>query len=205
MPLVEKEGWNPHFKSKFANLTSVLEICKEYLNKHGISILQPHGVNEHGPYVETILLHDSGEYIASRTPITAAKNDPQATGSAITYARRYGCQSIVGLAAEDDDAEAAQGRHIEEKKSLATPAHTIGKAINPASHSPGSYQKSGKKITEKQVGRMMAIAKSSGLGIAETINMIYEYGYKNPDEILMSDYEAICNKIQSRKEDEIPF
>lgn len=61
--------------------------------------------------VETILLHTSGEFISSETRVEVAKvNDPQALGSAITYARRYGLQSLVALPAEDDDGEGAMGR-----------------------------------------------------------------------------------------------
>ena len=104
---VKKTAANPFFKSKFADLTSVIDAVKDSLNKHEITVLQPH--NEQ--VVETILVHSSGEFIGSKTPIVCAKqNDPQALGSAISYARRYGLQSLVCLPAEDDDAESAMPR-----------------------------------------------------------------------------------------------
>jgi hypothetical protein len=107
-----KGSKNPFFRSNYADLGAVLEACKELLNENGITILQPTGRNEHGTYVETTLLHNSGEFISSVTPVIFAKEgDPQAQGSAITYARRYGLQSLVSLPAEDDDGEKAMSRN----------------------------------------------------------------------------------------------
>lgn len=106
----KKGATNPYFKSKYADLGSVLEACKEPLNENGVVILQPH-VTENSDYVETILLHESGEWISSSTRIVCAKvNDPQALGSAISYARRYGLQSLLSMPAEDSDAEGAMDR-----------------------------------------------------------------------------------------------
>lgn len=102
-----KDSANPFFKSKYADLGSVMEACKKALNDNGISVLQP--VN--GDEVETVLVHESGEWFSSSTKIVCkASNDPQAYGSAITYARRYGLQSMVFIPAEDDDAEGAMVR-----------------------------------------------------------------------------------------------
>lgn len=106
-----KDAKNPFFKSKYADYGAVLEACKDELNTNKITILQPH-INEGGvDFVETILLHESGEYISSQTKIEVSKkNDPQSLGSAITYARRYGLQSLVALPAEDDDGESQYNR-----------------------------------------------------------------------------------------------
>lgn len=101
---VIKEKTNPFFNSKYADLTSVIEACKDKLNAEGIAILQPiDGMN-----VETILIHESGEWFSSLTPIVSKDaNNPQALGSAISYAKRYGLQSMVLLPAEDDDGNVA--------------------------------------------------------------------------------------------------
>jgi len=101
---VIKDSSNPFFKSKYADLSAVIDACKEHLNKEGIAILQPiDGMN-----VETILIHTSGEWFSSSTPIVSKEqNNPQALGSAITYAKRYGLQSMVLLPAEDDDGNKA--------------------------------------------------------------------------------------------------
>ena len=105
-----KDAKNPFFKSNYADYGSVLEVVKGPLNDHGIVVLQPHTQDPNtGSYVETVLIHaDSGEYISSSTPVICAKqNDPQAMGSAITYARRYGLQSLLSIPSEDDDANSA--------------------------------------------------------------------------------------------------
>jgi len=103
---------NPYFKSKYANLNSVMEACKSFLNEFGISVLQPITSDEHGEYVETILLHESGEFLSSRMKLVLTKNDMQASGSAVSYARRYSLQSLVFIGAEDDDGNAAVGNKM---------------------------------------------------------------------------------------------
>lgn len=103
-----KGSVNPYYKSSYADLGAVMEACKEALNENGITVLQPVGSDDLGVYVETVLLHESSEYIADRMRISVkSQNDPQAQGSAITYARRYSLQSMVFIPAEDDDAERA--------------------------------------------------------------------------------------------------
>jgi len=111
----KKGAKNPFFKSNYADYGAVLEACKGPLNNNGITVLQPHSVqlvgDHHVGTVDTILLHESGEFLMSSTEIRCAKqNDPQALGSAITDARRYGLQSFVALPAEDDDGESAMNR-----------------------------------------------------------------------------------------------
>lgn len=108
---VEKGSANPFFKSKYADLNSVLEATIPHFNEAGITVLQPTVVVDNKNYVQTILMHESGEFIASLTEIKVSKvNDPQAEGSGISYARRYGLQSFANLAAVDDDGEAGAGR-----------------------------------------------------------------------------------------------
>lgn len=109
---VKKDAANPFFKSKYASLESVIEAVKDVLNECGIVCLQPHGEDEFGMHVKTLLVHaETGETLEGKTKIVCAKqNDPQALGSAITYARRYGLQSFMLLPAEDDDAEGAMNR-----------------------------------------------------------------------------------------------
>jgi ERF superfamily len=103
-----KDQKNPFFKSTYADLGSVMEACKEALNKNGIAVLQPVGMEGEKTYVETILLHESGEYISDRMIVLLEKATPQGQGSAITYARRYALQSMCFIPAEDDDANQAE-------------------------------------------------------------------------------------------------
>ena len=109
------------------------------LLEEGISVLQPTVSINGKNYVRTLLLHESGESLHCDTEIVVAKqNDPQAQGSGISYARRYGLQSFVNLGSEDDDGERAMGRGkpVETKEErVAAPAEAPKKAAsfrNPA-------------------------------------------------------------------------
>jgi hypothetical protein len=106
-----KDSKNPFFKSKFADLNSIREACMPALNKHGIGVIQPTTVIDGKFYVETTLMHESGEFLSGLYEVVAVKqNDPQALGAAVSYSRRYGLQSLVNIGAEDDDSETAMGR-----------------------------------------------------------------------------------------------
>lgn len=103
-----KDSSNPFFKSKYADLNAIREACMPSLNKHGIVVLQPIVHIEGKNFVKTVLLHESGETFEGLTEIVYSKtNDAQAQGSGITYARRYGLQSIINVGAEDDDGNSA--------------------------------------------------------------------------------------------------
>jgi len=101
---VGKSATNPFFKSKYAPLHEVVALVTPLLAKHRLAVLQPMSVLPDGtPALKTILLHESGEKIEELTPLFLVKNDPQAHGSAVTYARRYGLMSITGMVADEDD------------------------------------------------------------------------------------------------------
>jgi hypothetical protein len=103
-----KGSVNPHFNSKYAKFPDVVDAVKGPLNNHGIVFIQSVDRDEHGTFVETRLQHTSGEWIASYTPVLCKDgNNPQHQGSGITYAKRYGLESICGLPTEDDDGNAA--------------------------------------------------------------------------------------------------
>jgi hypothetical protein len=109
MGRAKKDTKNPHFKSNYADLASVMDACMGPLTKHGIAVFQP-TFDENGErFVKTILAHGpSGASIECRVPLIVGKNDMQAYGSAVTYARRYGLAGMAGVGAEDDDGNAAK-------------------------------------------------------------------------------------------------
>jgi hypothetical protein len=102
-----KGAENPYFKSKYADLAAVRGVIREPLAKHGLAIVQNPATVQGGVEVETILLHSSGQFMSSKLFMPVAKSDAQGIGSAITYARRYSLLSILCLATEDDDGNAA--------------------------------------------------------------------------------------------------
>lgn len=102
---ISKDAKNPFFKSNYASLPHIITEVAEPLEKAGLVIAQ----FPDGDGLTTILIHaDSGEYMmATYTLQVVRQNDPQAQGSALSYARRYGLTSVLNLAISDDDGEAA--------------------------------------------------------------------------------------------------
>ena len=103
-----KNASNPLLKNKYADLASCYEACRKVLPKQGLAVSQICLPCDKGMVrVKTILMHTSGQWIASEYTLEAQGNKgvnaAQAAGSAITYARRYGLSAIVGLVADDDD------------------------------------------------------------------------------------------------------
>lgn len=106
-----KNKANPAFKSKYADLAACLEAVDDALLAHGIAMYQETFLDETGVTVETVFLHESGEAIrAGKLHVPASKQDPQGYGSALSYARRYSLMASCGIAAEDDDGNAASGK-----------------------------------------------------------------------------------------------
>lgn len=103
-----KISTNPHFRSKYADLSVCVEAVIDGLNENGIALIQiPHEC-ESGVTVETLFIHESGETLsAGRLHVPATKQDAQGYGSALTYARRYSLMAACGIAPEDDDGNAA--------------------------------------------------------------------------------------------------
>lgn len=97
---------NPFFKSKYADLSSVIAAVKEPLAKNGLSYVQFPFSKEGSVGVVTRLMHKSGQFMEASFSIPAAKNDAQTYGSLVTYCRRFSLQSILGIPSEDDDGNA---------------------------------------------------------------------------------------------------
>jgi len=105
-----KDAANPFFKSKYADLASVWDACRKALTDNGIAVVQSVGAVENKVRVSTMLVHASGQWFADDLLMTPKEDTPQAIGSCATYGRRYALAAFAGVAPEDDDAEAAQGR-----------------------------------------------------------------------------------------------
>lgn len=102
-----KKSVNPHFKSKYADLAEIVNTARPVLTRHGISLIQIPSYDGQVASVETILLHESGEWLSGISSSPLQKADPQGIGSATTYLRRYAAAAMCFLAQEDDDANSA--------------------------------------------------------------------------------------------------
>ena len=104
-----KDSANPFFKSKYADLASVVEAIRGAFSANGLSYIQTIQPSDRDEVrVETMILHSSGEWISCGVlALPVSKVDAQGYGSALTYARRYSLSAAVGVAPEDDDGNAA--------------------------------------------------------------------------------------------------
>jgi hypothetical protein len=103
-----KSSTNPHFKSRYADLSACVEAVIDSLNNNGIALIQQNQPSPDGVIVETIFLHESGESLnCGQLFVPANKHDAQGFGSALTYARRYSLMAACGIAPEDDDGNTA--------------------------------------------------------------------------------------------------
>jgi hypothetical protein len=103
-----KSATNPHFRSKYADLSACVEAVIDALNNEGLALTQETIPNSDGVAVRTVLLHTSGgRLFLGELFMPAIKHDPQGFGSALTYCRRYSLLAAMGLAPEDDDGNSA--------------------------------------------------------------------------------------------------
>lgn len=139
-----KDSSNPFFKSKYADIESVWEACREALTKNGLSVAQTCGFDPAvGPTLITTLLHSSGQWLEGEQPLMAKNQSPQDLGSAMTYARRYGLAAIVGVVQVDDDAEGAHGRGNASAKAESSQGKKQSETAPPSASAdpsdPGAY------------------------------------------------------------------
>ena len=111
MTFASKTGTNPHFKSGYAPLETVIDAVKNPLNDNGIFYLQKVYLAEGGQCVETEFHGHGGVVKAGRVYVPADKQTPQGYGSALTYAKRYSLITACGLPSEDDDGNSAESNY----------------------------------------------------------------------------------------------
>lgn len=135
---VLKGKTNPAFKSRYADLEACIDAVDEACLSAGIAMYQETFEDSTGVTVETVFLHESGQTLrCGRLHVPASKQDPQGYGSALTYARRYSLLAACGIAAEDDDGNAASGKN---------------------------KQQAGKKMADKDVSAWVAYINESANG-----------------------------------------
>lgn len=106
----DKSGKNPHLKNNYATLGDVMDAIKPAMESNGLMFIQTPVPSDDGKlHLETLIIHNSGEFIGGVLVMPIQKSDPQGYGSALTYARRYHLSSLIGVKQEDDDGNAARG------------------------------------------------------------------------------------------------
>lgn len=122
----KKDSINPHFRSKYADLESVWQGCRDALASNGLSVVQMPAFEDGMCVLYTQLIHSSGEWIRSRSAAPIVKQDAQAVGSAITYLRRYALAAVVGVCPEDDDGNGCSDTPRQNEKKKPEPRQAAG-------------------------------------------------------------------------------
>ena len=163
---VEKSAANPFFKSKYADLASIIESVAPILSKYGLSLVQ--GIEFDGEHdlLTSRLMHSSGEWMESTMRLFLKAGDPQSQGSAVSYARRYQIQALLNLRAVDDDGNHASGK--------SQPQTTRRAAPNPQ---PQVDSETGEidpnAISHAQSGKINALFKQKGFPDEREARLIY--------------------------------
>jgi len=203
------------YKYKYADLADVYSAALPISSKKGLAVVQ--GIsNDH---LQTRLIHTSGQWIEDDGILLPSNLNPQELGSAITYFRRYGSLSALGIAPEEDD-DAASATHgkpqvhpVSQFNSQATaslaadelaflnndrhPADETQEVqpirqVKPNPHSVGSV----KAISEKQAKRLWAIAKQQNMSSDAVLIIVGASGYESVEAIGWKDYEKIVAQIE---------
>ena len=181
-----KDSANPFFKSKYADLASVMDAIRMPFAAAGLSYIQG-GVCDNGTwYMETMLMHSSGQYLTYRYPIICAKqNDPQAFGAATTYSRRFALSAIAGVSQVDDDGNYAH------QSQPAVVKIEVKPEVKPEVKTTDGI------ISEGQRKRLFAISKESLWTQDNVKDYIKSHGFESTKDISTAKYDMICDYIKS--------
>ncbi|MHA4153292.1 ERF family protein [Bacillus cereus] len=165
---IAKDADNPFFKNNYATLDTIIDEIRPILSKHGLSIMQIPSGDGQNVTLKTLLLHESGEWLESdELTMKPVKNDPQAVGSCITYARRYSLAAFLSLnTGEDDD-----GNGATYGKDKPKPKGNSGQASNKTQGNGGNGKASEKqmKMIHVKIAHISALAKTDKHTIEDTL------------------------------------
>ncbi len=222
-----KDAENPYYKSRYADLASVWEAIREPLSKNDLAVIQTTEGEGEAMVLITTLMHSSGEWIRGLLKLTPVektdkegrrlKPDPQSVGSAISYARRYALSAILGVAADDDDGNAASGKDQKPDGHTMAPNSKSGtsqaRPSAPPPQAPAQNKAPVNKsvpvqpfklieggLTEADVMKVMEASKVSGVSREEIMEEVKNV-YKKTSFLSLTPQEGatLVNWINSKK------
>ena len=193
----KKDSEHPFFRAAYADLASVWDACRTQLSSNGLAVIQTVDGSPEVVWVTTTLAHSSGEWIRGTLRMKPVKSDPQGIGSAITYARRYALAAIVGVAPEDDDGNAAGGKHDNKQP---PPSGEFNAPVPPPVKPKVDKPKvDAKKITGQQ--RKLLFAKLKACNVEPDKFKVYlkdGWQLEHTIDILKSDKDEIIEWIEAQ-------
>lgn len=177
MTPVDKTANNPFFKSKYADLASVMKEAMPLTSKNGLAIVQFPGLLNENEVLYTQVTHKSGQWMRSCMKLHLGKQDAQGQGSALTYAKRYAAMAALGIVAdEDDDGNAAAKQQATPKKNQAKPAEVLANEEDLNAIRRAAFERFD-IMTDEEISDMLGwplakLPKSKVLGAVEKIRTI---------------------------------
>lgn len=138
-----KTASNPHFRSNYATLGDVWDAAQKPLADNGLAVTQGvEDADDSGFTLVSTLWHTSGQWISEGVRIPLEKATAQSAGSGITYGRRYGLTSLLGIVADDDDdGNAASGKTVTHASAPVVPISSVKAQSTPTAKPNGQPPK----------------------------------------------------------------
>lgn len=164
----QKNKVNPHLKNKYADLSSVWDAIGPALESNKLALIQtPNQSDDNKLHLETMIIHESGEWMSDVLVMPMPKQDPQGYGSALSYARRYHASSMLGVVQDDDDGQSASkgsaslaADELKQCVDMDSLAKLFGELYNKYRGDNASIR----IITRAKDERKMALAQDNGQG-----------------------------------------
>lgn len=175
-----RSGGNYEFS--YTDLEGIFDALKTVYKENKIAVLQnPKTFFQDGHLmisVETMLLHESGEWVKSEPLSVLASNNMQDLGGQITYMKRYSLSAISGISTEkDDDANGVSGNQVEYKN---------------------NQPEAPRKLSERQVNRLFAIATSKGVSAADVKKVLMkDYNKTAVEDLTKQEYDELCTRLEN--------
>jgi hypothetical protein len=196
---VAKNAVNPHFKSKFATLDSILDATRPVLAKHGLALSQEPVFEDGMAGVVTRLIHTSGESRESKLLLPMRDQSAQGAGSAITYARRYAAASVLGIASEDDE-----DGQVASTPSKAITKPVIAKPVIPAKAAP-ALAPAAKEMPQNALDMLFSMMDTNKVTEEDVRSFCLSKGMKDVPEFVSDFTDPVVNRLVAAFDDVVEF
>lgn len=204
-----KDASNPHFQAKYADLSSIMEAGRGAMAANDLALLQLPACDGKVATITSVLLHKSGEWFACELSLEPQQKTPQGFGSALTYCRRYSAAPLLGIAPEDDDGNAAEGRGSKDaakavgREKLKAAGRTVPPELEEEIPPEATVRTLKAALNFKMLGAFRAIKKS--LGEKDYYEILKRFGYEKsnaiPDDATgRKIYKAMGERLSEQKE-----
>tara|TARA_B100000029_G_scaffold201971_1_gene200205 strand:+ start:4866 stop:5654 length:789 start_codon:yes stop_codon:yes gene_type:complete len=171
-----KDSENPFHKNSYADLESIWNSVRQHLADNGFSVTQT--PDAEGTRLVTVLSHSSGAWRRGTWNLNTVKKDPQGYMASITYARRGGLASMLGVHQTDDDGNEASGiseddiKEAKNKKTQTKPKVKMPKAKDDFSIAGQSVKETAEMFRGKEIELLNG---DKAKGLQDRLNKLTEF------------------------------